>query len=394
MTKIEWTDKSLNHIAGCTKKSEGCLNCYSEKMSVRQAGMEKKRIREGRNDIEPHYANVITAGRFNNHIHVRADWDRLMKPLQWKKPKMIFVNSMADTFHPDVPDEYIDSLWLMMALCSSIQRYKNDNMDEPVGEPHGHCFQILTKRPERMQKYLTERCLSEIIQDATDKLFGEGMGEWEDWVHWNIENHKVLPNVWLGVSVENQKTADERIPWLLKTPASVRFISAEPLLEYINFINLKGKKDSNTLSIDATIGKVIHNDFTFTSEKINKLDQIIVGGESGSNARPMHPDWVRSIRDQCEKAGIAFFFKQWGAWCPGKATGEDCEHFKNSYRFPNGEIVSLPRYGNHECYQWKTGEFKKWATGELVSFKTGKKKAGNVLDGKIYEEYPEIWRPK
>ncbi len=405
MTKIEWTDKSLNHIAGCTKLSAGRKFCYSEKMSVRQAGMEKKRIREGRNDIKPHYSNVITAGRFNGKIHIRADWDRLMKPLEWKKPKMVFVNSMADTFHPDVPDEYIDSLWLMMALCSSIQKYRYpDGEQEPVGEPYGHCFQVLTKRPERMQKYLTERCLSEIIQDATDKLFGEGMGEWHDWVNWNIENHEVLPNVWPGVSVENQKAADERIPFLLRTPAAVRFVSAEPLLDAIEFhkwinlpMNIHGDFPfGHHLIADAGIHKVYLNPQGARSVMVDDeslgikpgecddlglgIDWLIMGAESGPKARPFDMDWARLVKNQCVEAGVPFFLKQRNGWVKREVPKDGSVFCDLTRRFLS--------YGEAEFY-WKRHKSAVDENGKRIT-----KFSMPKLDGQIWDQYPEIWRPK
>ena len=177
---------------------------------------------------------------------VQCHEDKLDQPFHWKKPQRIFVNSMSDLFHESIPFTFIDSVFEIMGFAKQ------------------HIFIILTKRPKRMKEFY-------------------------NWTH--IFNHfGMMDNVWLGASVEDQKTADERIPLLLQTPAAVRFISAEPLLERIEFFGLQP---------------------FINDPKFNKLDWVICGGESGKNARPVHPDWARSLRDQCKEANVPFFFKQW-----------------------------------------------------------------------------------
>jgi len=183
--------------------------------------------------------------------------DRLNQPLKWRKPKRIFVNSLSDLFHEDVPDAVIDGV--VDVMCQADQ----------------HTYQILTKRPERMLAYAESREL------------------------------RALDHVWLGVSCENQATADARIPILLQTPAAVRFISAEPLLGPVDLDGYLGD--------DLAIAEYEYGSFQYGQG----LDWIIAGGESGPGARPMHPDWARSIRDQCRAAGVPFFFKQWGEWDQG-----------------------------------------------------------------------------
>lgn len=220
MTKIEWTDEVWNPVTGCTKVSQGCKNCYAERIAERFWGDRK-------------------------FTDVQCHEDRLEIPLHWKKPRKIFVNSMSDLFHPAVPFDFVDEVFAAI--------WKADQ----------HTYQILTKRPERMHDY-----------------FKRG--------NWMLDYP--LSNVWLGVSCEDQKAADERIPWLLKTPAAVRFVSYEPALGPVDFETYieQGEYEEPP------------------------LDWIIAGGESGPGARPAHPDWFRSVRDQCVEAGVPFFFKQWG----------------------------------------------------------------------------------
>jgi protein gp37 len=242
----------------------------------------------------------------------------LTEPLRRRKPTTYFVNSMSDLFHEDVPDEWIDRVFAVMALCPQ------------------HTFQVLTKRSERMRAYMAcveigriraARWGRSINRDADVSGYGpnhnmivEGARMWP------------LPNVWIGVSCEDQRSADERVPDLLATPAAVRFVSAEPLLGPIDFERLRIQvndaatgqtvKISNPfdafhgmtwgiLTSGQHIGKRFYNG---GRSGYGRIDLIIVGGESGPGARPMHPDWARSIRDQCQSAGVPFFFKQWGAW--------------------------------------------------------------------------------
>lgn len=246
-TKIEWATKVWNPVTGCTKVSEGCRNCYAEGIAKRFWGERK-------------FSDVI------------CHEDRLDQPSKWRKPQRIFVNSMSDLFHPDVPNSFIKDVLYIMEICPQ------------------HTFMILTKRPERMQEFIEDYCKPRIGSP--------------------------IENLWLGVSVEDQKTAEDRIPFLVNTPAVVRFLSCEPLLDLVA-VDVKN-----------------HSDL------YNKIDWIIAGGESGPKARKMEAYWARELQTYCWDFDIPFFFKQWG-------------------------------------------EFNE--AGERV----GKKKAGNLLDGKQYQQFPK-----
>lgn len=210
-SSIEWTEMTWNPTTGCTKISQGCKFCYAEIMSKRLKAM----------GVE----------KYKDNFKVRCHDSALKMPYSWKRSKVVFVNSMSDLFHPEVPLDFIKKVFRVM----------NDNPQ--------HVFQVLTKRAERLQEVHKEL----------------------KWTH----------NIWMGVSVEN-KDVKHRIPYLQKTGAKVKFLSLEPLIGPLKRLSLK------------------------------KIDWVIVGGESGHNPRPMDSDWVIDIQEQCEKKGVAFFFKQWG----------------------------------------------------------------------------------
>lgn len=313
-SSIEWTEATWNPLVGCTRVSEGCRNCYAEKMAKRLAAMARADIKKGRNQGKKgYYLDVLDKnGRWNGTINTIED--ALAEPLHWKKPRRVFVNSMSDLFHEAVPDEFIHKVFAVMARCQQ------------------HTFQVLTKRPERMAEYLTYRNCPSMVQAAA---FGMEMpnpktrdeiGDWFmahplDWP---------LPNVWLGTSVEDHRVLD-RIGHLRKCPAAVRWLSLEPLIGPLGDLDLTG------------------------------ISWVVVGGESGAGARPMHPDWARSIRDQCVAAGVPFFFKQWGAWAPNCLC--DKPH--------PCKTVERPSPGPVGCM-----------------FRCGKKEAGRALDGRLWDEYP------
>ena len=246
-TAIEWTDKVWNPVTGCSKVSQGCKNCYAERVFPR-----------------PYPGRAFT--------DVRCHEDRLDAPLHWRKPCRVFVNSMSDLFHEAVPFEFILDV---MGVCGVAQQ---------------HTFQILTKRPQRMLDF------SRWIAGTGEHI---SMAEWPR-------------NVWLGVSVEDQKTAEERIPLLLQTPAVVRWTSYEPALGPIDFSKVHHPIESASV-LTGIYWRVYPNNYYCTNRFLRWL---VCGGESGPNARPMHPDWARSVRDQCVAAGVPFFFKQWGEWAP------------------------------------------------------------------------------
>lgn len=270
---IEWTDATLNVVTGCTKVSPACANCYI-------AGTPPFRI-AGRKFVKGHIPLVLHE-------------DRLMLPLRWTKPRKIFVNSLSDLFHDDVPDELIDKLFGMMALAPQ------------------HVFQILTKRPERMLAYMLSRARDTVYPEMAIVLHPELVNG----KPFQIRITWPLPNVWLGVSVENQHWADKRIPLLLQTPAAVHFISAEPLL---GFVNLRGwggpgwvcKKCEVYQSAQMAVCVNCREPNPWKGT-IGRLDWVIGGFESGRRRRDGNVDHARFLRDQCAKEGIAFMWKQNG----------------------------------------------------------------------------------
>ncbi len=230
-TKIEWVKNPdgtqgevWNPVSGCTPVTEGCRNCYAKEFHK----------------------------RFNKEPFekIKCHLNRLDKPLHWKKPRMVFVNSMSDLFHPGVPFKFVEKVWRVMA------KYPQ------------HTFVVLTKRPAYMKDFIETLLV--------------------------VSFFPVLPNLWLGVSVSNQEDADEFIPQLLQTPAAKRFVSYEPALGGIDLNKKECLIDKKRFRL--TLG--------------NYLDWVICGGESGANARPCHPDWVRKVRDDCVNAGVPFFLKQ------------------------------------------------------------------------------------
>ncbi len=242
-TKIEWTDETWNPVTGCSKVSPGCKNCYAERMAKRLAG------RFGYPE-KPHSFNVTLRP------------DRMDEPLHWRKPRMVFVCSMSDLFHPEVPDYYILRVFRIMGRPSTDK----------------HIFQILTKRPERMRDWVNQYVVDEWSRPDPFK------------------------NIWLGVTAENQEAADQRIPVLLSTPAAVRFVSVEPILGPIHF-RMPNFSDSGYGPGWLKAGNAAGGP---------SLDWVIAGGETGPSARAPNPEWVRDQRDQCVVAGVPFFFKGWG----------------------------------------------------------------------------------
>ena len=264
---IEWTDATWNPTTGCTKVSPACAHCYIERTPP-------FRVR-GRKFV-------------NGHIPLELHEDRLDAPLKRRKPTMYFVNSLSDLFHDDVPDAFIDRVFAVMALAEK------------------HTFQVLTKRADRMLDYIRSRPACDpghvAIWTEQGPVERDGVSEGMKYrVMWP------LPNVWLGVSVENQRFADERIPLLLQTPAHVRFLSCEPLLGPLNL--------SQALPSRRHVLPMWAQD---------QVDWVIVGAESGPNVRPTDPAWVRSVRDQCVAASVPFFFKQWGGRT-SKSGGRDLD---------------------------------------------------------------------
>ena len=339
-SKIEWTGRTWNPLAGCEWASEGCDNCYAARDAV------------GRLSSHELYAGLAVrtpdgGARFTGEI--RTAPERLDQPCRWTKPSLVFVNSMSDLFHPGVPTEFIANVFAVMALTPR------------------HTYQVLTKRPQRMAALTNDPEFVTLVHDlarvnATARRRHSGAvtlpGSTLDGDLWP------LPNVWLGTSIEEDRYVF-RANALRAAEAAVRFISAEPLLGPLPSLDLTG------------------------------IDWVIVGGESGPNARPMHPDWARDLRDRCapcpdcwgdgvigverphsggdvaevpvqcrclgDRPGVAFLFKQWGEWSP------------NHY-LASGERVMLG-----------AGMIGRDPT---VMVRVGKAAAGRMLDGRTWDEYP------
>ena len=268
-TEIAWCDSTWNCVRGCSRVSEGCRRCYAERMAARGLpGLNSPTTGEP-------FALMTPAGpRWTGRVELIES--ALELPLRWRKPRRIFVNSMSDLFHESLPDEAIDRVFAVMQHAQA----------------RGHIFQVLTKRAERMARYFAAPDLYERWIGAVNVI----RGRWSGLPMRGLSNPANMPllNVWLGVSVEDQVTADERIPLLLQTPAAVRFVSVEPMLAPMDLYSYLP-----TLEIERESG--MWRDL---------IRWVIVGGESGPGARPMHPDWARALHDQCVAARVPFFMKQ------------------------------------------------------------------------------------
>lgn len=382
-THIGWTDATWNVFVGCTKISPGCKNCSAQR--------DARRLTHNPHPaIAAKYAGVVTPDGANWTGKINFDEATLGLPLRWRKPRRIFVNYTSDTFHADVPDEWIDKLFAVMALC------------------HQHTFQVLTKRPDRMLSYLRalskEKCRGYWFGELgflSDVAISNGIATKEElnarFDAWRRANRPDLPdepqcigdtvtykpnfplkNVWLGTSVENQKEADERIPFLLETPAAVRWISAEPLLGPVDLTTWLGefRADGWCFECHQKHPKIrMWGDGAIVKRALcdgcaPSLDWVVAGGESGKDARPIHPDWARSLRDQCETIGVPFFYKQHGNW------------LHQSQEYADGLTGA-------ECSRIVTGKgAHKWPDGTR-SFFINKRAAGAILDGREWNQYPE-----
>lgn len=295
MSKIEWCDKTINPIIGCSKTSPACNNCYALNMANRLQGMN---VRGYTDVVRKNSDNKLEWSGYLNFIE-----SELEKPYKWKTPKKIFIGSMTDLFHENSDFTWINKIMHM------------------IKENPQHTFMLLTKRPGRMKRYFEE----------------------------NSENRNIK-NLWIGTTVENQSEAEKRIPILLQIPGNnIRFVSVEPMLEMINLTSIIKLE---FYDLNALTGKMIDLDPAFAdfyteNNKTNKLNWVICGGETGKNARSMHPDWVFNLLEQCESHKVPFFFKSWGEWT----------------------------YNNFN--------------GELLPDKVGKKLAGSLLNKKNYNEFPK-----
>ena len=302
-TSIEWTDFTWNPVSGCTKISPGCKNCYAERYAMRKLGKfsadhQVWSIRNGGNARDREFGDV------------REHPEELGKTTELKKPHKIFVGSITDIFHDNVSKQFLD--WILSEVLINKK----------------HIYQVLTKRTKRMQQYFTDK---------------------------SIPGGNVIPNLWLGTSVEDQKFADIRIPYLLVTPAAVRWLSIEPLLDDIQ--------------LEPLIWKYVSQKQPYNEA----LNWVVVGGESGPGARPMNLKWVRSLRDQCKTMGIPFFFKQWGSWIGAERVDND-----------------MIRDQNHNVHYKKQVKFHQFDDQYYAIKLKGKHDAQPMIDGKYYQEFPEI----
>lgn len=307
--------ETWNPIVGCSKVSPGCDNCYAERMANRLS------VALGAKGAEPSdawiaYSDIITKGHWNGKTALVKS--ALNKPLKWKEPRMIFVCSMSDLFHESMPFETIERVF------------------EEMWEYDQHIYVLLTKRPERALKFY-------------------------QWVAENIVlTWRPKDNIWLGVTAENQEQADRRIPILLQIPAAKRFVSIEPMLGAIQFETrwfFPVPFDFDKRAVVST-KEVFENDLL---APMPGLDWVICGGETGPKSRPMHPDWVRSLRDQCKAAGVPFFFKQWGEWLPVSTV--DGKQY-----LPFADYIPDTKFG----YKRKKAQYKT-----------------DILDGQQYQEWPK-----
>lgn len=309
-TSIEWTEKTWNPLAGCSIASPGCHHCYAATMAHRLAAMGQEKY-------------VGTTEKKNGHVHwtgkITLDEESLGIPLRVRKPTMWFVNSMSDIFHEKVPFDFVDKVFAVMGMCKR------------------HTFQVLTKRADRMRRYFEERSWNDVIVGILQEFDSLPLkAPAPEWMSWFQTQYRVteqesargtewpgrlplawpLPNVWLGCSVEDQARADERIPFLLQTPAAIRFLSVEPLLGPVDL----GKWFEDCRRAPAGSGmEGIRTGFKNISPDLGYhawppcLDWVIVGGESGHGARPCALEWIRSLVRQCKEAKTACFVKQLGS---------------------------------------------------------------------------------
>ena len=357
-SSIEWTDATWPIVQGCSYESPGCTHCYAVPLIWRMAHNPDPKISKPlKGLVRKQGAKLLWSGK------VALREDRLGWPIAWRAPRRIFVPSHGDLFHPDVPDDFIDKVFAVMALCPQ------------------HTFQVLTKRAERMRAYLSQFdqrgryvCSSTRDQIGPDPRDGnrllllEGDQEWP------------LPNVHLGVSAERQAEADERVPELLATPAAKRFVSLEPLLAPIDLQHLfngetltdavEGMSESPVVDMGDRLLAINPRYWTHP-----RLDWVIAGGESGPKARPPHPTWFTTLRDSCAHAGVPFFFKQWGAWAPIQPQPEG--HFGGDLRSDTIRAVTISGTSD--------GPFR---AGDALMHRVGTKAAGALLDGREHREMP------
>lgn len=392
---IEWLARpgtkpaTWNPVRGCTRVSPGCGGpgnfggCYAEAMAARfsDPGMWGEGFAE-----RVQKPDGSTVKRWTGRVELVPE--KLAEPLRWRDPRTIFVNSTSNLFHEKLTDEDIDRVFAVAALTPQ------------------HTLIVLTKRSARMRAYMAHPEREARWMNAVAALLSSDaslmqrphsiLGRRAPWLP--------LPNVWLGVSAERQQEADKRVPDLMETPAAVRFVSAEPLLGPIDFERILFKRNiyqsGASHYVDVLRGGFwspwgpgyrpsqdgepkLH--FTNHSDiKDRLIDWIIVGGESGPTARPMHPDWARAIRDQCASAGVPFFFKQWGAWSAFYDRDHDDPDWRRVPKVDNQLRPGATRWNNLAGGIGFHGE-------RVIAMRhIGKAKAGHLLDGREHLEFPKV----
>lgn len=337
---IEWTEATWNPVTGCTEVSPGCDNCYAKTFAERWRGTPGHPYEDG--------------------FDLTLRPERLDQPLHWTRPRRVFVNSMSDLFHDGVDDGFIADVFAVMARTPK------------------HTYQLLTKRHGRMRSLLSGDLydlMTRRLRDGDGQMPGRLSGR----VRWP------LPNVWVGVSVEDQKRADLRIPALLDTPAAVRWLSCEPLLgpvdlgAWMRSVDWPPCWDDHAPSTEC--GRCIRPDW------------VVVGGESGRGARPMHPDWARSLRDQCVRHDVPFFFKQHGEWWPigplyeqhdGDEAADDARLDAVMWEVEDRKRVVQLESTGHVAVGHQPTDPRTW-----LMARRGKKAAGRELEGRTWDEYPQ-----
>lgn len=387
-SSIEWTDATWNIVTGCSVVSPGCTNCYAMKL----AGTRLKHHPSRQGLTIDTKAGPVWTGE------TRVNWEWISQPLDWARPRSIFVCAHGDLFHASVGWDDIAQIYGVMIAAHHLR---------------GHVFQILTKRSERARELLNREDFWELanaeagmlIMSRTDPLnrrTDDARAASDD----DYGPRKPPPGLWLGTSVEDQPRADERIPHLLATPAVVHFLSCEPLLGAIDLRSVKAPREpdepEDSLEIDWRFDALEVGDYYwFDGEdgqpgdssdgpyRDHRIDWVIVGGESGPNARPMHPDWVRDLRDQCAEAAlhgdaapVPFFFKQWGEWAPGE----------NARAAPTRTEQTADWWAG----KWDFSSITVKQSEELhcddapALYRLGKRGAGRWLDGVLHDGMPEV----
>lgn len=396
-SSIEWTDatwtplRARNIASGkigwhCEHVTEGCRNCYAERLNMR-LGTQLPFKPGHRKDIE-----------------IFLDPKMLTAPLRWRRPRMVFPWSMSDLFGDFVTDAMLDQAFAVMAVTRR------------------HTYQALTKRPNRAQRYITDpltpyriaRNVVDFLIDGTlDPRQAARLHEADAWPVASegdpddpsdiTLNHWPLPNVWLGVSIHDQASADSFVPALLRAPAAKRFVSAEPLLGEVDLTKVDHERDRGWgQEMDAlrvyTRAQALEDwgdPDDVPAEDRPRIDWVIAGGESGQEARPMHPDWVRALRDRCVPAGVAFFFKQWGEWLPmGQAgfTAWTAANVKNNGA-PGKKWLGTAHL-NDGAGGPESSHIGPRQTinlhGDILASRVGKRAAGRLLDGREWNELPDF----